>query len=119
MKKILLIAVGIVLAGFVNAQTALQKKKSDFYARECIAYFKLDESKEKDIAKAKLNLMLAQIEMNKKKKAGQISDAETDEYRKTNVYPFTQEILNLVGVKFKELNEFNEIVHPKMNKIKE
>ena len=117
--KILFIVAGLLLAGVVNAQTELQKKKAEFYAAEAITYFKLNETKTKDIAEAKLNLMIAQKEMERKKKAGELSEADTDAYRKKNVYPHTQKILNIVGIKFKELNEFNEIVHPKMNQIKE
>ena len=117
--KILFIVTGLFFAGVVNAQTELQKKKAEFYAAEAITYFKLNESKKKDVAEAKLNLMIAQKEMERKKKAGELSEADSDAYRKMNVYPNTQKILDIVGVNFKVLNEFNEIVHPKMNQIKE
>jgi hypothetical protein len=118
MKKFLLLT-AILFVGFAQAQTELQKKKADFFAAEAITYFKLDESKKASIAEAKLGLMLAQKEMEEKKKAGQIPEAEAAEYRKKNVFPFSQKLMNIFGVKWNELNAFNEIVHPKMNQIKE
>ncbi|TAD86374.1 MAG: hypothetical protein EAY75_08620 [Bacteroidetes bacterium] len=117
MKGILIVA-AMLLAGVVNAQTDIQKKKADFYATEAVAYFKLDSTLKKGISEAKADLMVAQKEMERKKKEGEIPESELDAYRKANVYPFTKKILDLINVTFKELNVFNEIVNPKMNLIK-
>lgn len=117
MRKVLML-VAILFASVANAQTEIQKKKADFFASEAITYFKLDESKKTTIAEAKLSLMIAQKEMEEKKKAGQLAEAEVAEYRKKNVFPFSQKLMNIIGIKWNELNTFNEIVHPKMNEIK-
>lgn len=117
MKKLLFI-VAILVAGVVNAQSEIQKKKADLFATEAITHFKLDESKKASIAEAKLGLMMAQKEMEEKKKAGQIPEAEAADYRKKNVFPFSQKLMTIIGVKWNELNAFNEIVNPKMNEIK-
>lgn len=119
--KSLFVFAAMLCSGFVNAQapTPMQQKKADFFAAEAITYFKLDESKKKGISDAKLGLLIAQKEMERKKKAGELPESEVDDYRKKNVYPFTQKILNIIDIKFKELNDFNMIVHPKMNQIKE
>ncbi len=117
MKKFLFI-VAILVAGVVNAQTELQKKKADLFATEAITHFKLDESKKASIAEAKLGLMMAQKEMEEKKKAGQVSEAEAEEYRKKNVFPFTQKLMKTLEVKWPELDEFNKLVNPKLNAVK-
>ncbi len=118
MKKLLLI-VAILIGSIVNAQSEIQKKKADLFAAEAITHFKLDESKKTSIAEAKLGLMMAQKEMEQKKKAGQIAEAEVDEYRKKNVFPFSQKLMKILDVKWAELDEFNKIVNPKLDAIKQ
>jgi hypothetical protein len=79
MKHLFLFA-AMLLSGVLYAQTPtatpLLKKKAEFYAAEAITYFKIDESKKNSIAEAKVNLMLAQKEMEAKKKAGELPQAE-------------------------------------------
>ena len=117
MKKLVIIA-AVLISGIVNGQTELQKKKADFFATEAITYFKVDESKKASIAEAKLGLMLAQKEMEEKKKSGELTEADLVDYRKKKVFPFSQKLMNILGVKWNELNAFNEIVNPKINGIK-
>lgn len=117
MKKLLFI-VAILIAGVVNAQTEIQKKKAELFATEAITHFKLDESKKPGIYEAKLNLMVAQKLMEEKKKSGELAEADADEYRKKNVFPFSQKLMNIMGIKWPELNAFNEMVNPKLNAIK-
>ncbi len=117
MKKLLFI-VAVLFAGVVNAQSEIQKKKADLFATEAITHFKLDESKKASIAEAKLGLMMAQKEMEEKKKAGQIPEAEAADYRKKNVFPFSQKLMKILDVKWPELDEFNKIVNPKLDAIK-
>lgn len=116
--KYLLIIAALFFTGVVNAQNDLQKKKAEFFASEAIVHFKLDESKKASIAEAKMSLMTAQIEMEAKKKAGELAEADAAEYRKKNVFPFSQKLMKIIGVQWPELSAFNEIVHPKMNQIK-
>ncbi len=118
MKSTLIIA-AMLLYGVVSAQTDLQKKKAEFYASEAITYFKLDESKKKGISEAKAELLVAVKEMERKKKDGELPDAEADSYRRSNILPITQKILKIINITFKELNPFNDITNPKMNQIKE
>ena len=117
MKNLLIIA-AMFLAGIVNAQTDFQKKKAEFYATEAVSYFKLKEKQKAGIYEAKLGMLVAQKEMDAKKKSGEIPESELDAYRKKNVYPYTQKILDIIGITWKELAPFNDIVHPKMNEIK-
>jgi hypothetical protein len=117
MKKLLFV-VAILIGGIVNAQSDIQKKKADLFATEAIAHFKLDESKKASIAEAKLGLIKAQKEMEDKKKAGQIPEAEVEEYRKKNVFPFAQKLMKALEVKWPELDEFNKLVNPKLNAVK-
>jgi hypothetical protein len=118
MKTILLIATLLFTIG-VQAQTPMQKKKADYYANEAISYFKLSDSKKSEIYENKLQLLMAQKEMDTKRKSGELPESEVDAYRKKNVYPFTQKLLTIIGVTFKELSAFNDIVHPVMNQLKE
>jgi hypothetical protein len=117
MKKLLFI-VAILFAGTVFAQTEIQKKKADLFASEAITYFKLDESKKAAIAEAKVKLIMAQKEMEDKKKSGELPEADVAEYRKKNVFPFSQKLMDIMGIKWSDLNAFNEIVNPKLNAIK-
>jgi hypothetical protein len=117
MKKLFIVA-AVLISGFVSAQTELQKKKADFFATEAITYFKADESKKASIADAKLGLMLAQREMEEYKKSTGLTEADLIDYRKKKVFPFSQKLMNILAVKWNELNAFNEIVNPKMNGLK-
>lgn len=117
MKHLFIIA-AMLLSAVVNAQTEVQKKKAAFYAEEAVTYFKLKDKQKNGIYEAKLGMLVAQKEMEAKKKSGELPESEADEYRKKNVYPFTQKILNIIGITWKELAPFNDIVHPKMNEIK-
>ena len=117
MKKLLFIA-AVLISSIVNGQTELQKKKADFFATEAVTYFKVKESKKASIAEAKLGLMLAQKEMEEKRKSGSLKEEDVAEYRKKMVFPFSQKLMNILGVKWNELNAFNEIINPKMNEIK-
>lgn len=119
MKHVLFIA-AIMFSAVVFGQTAtpIQEKKAEFYAQEAISYFKLKEKHKNSIYEAKLGMLVAQKEMERKKKAGELEEADVDSYRKKNVYPFTQKLLDIIGITWKELSPFNDIVHPKMNEIK-
>lgn len=117
MKKLLFI-VAILIAGIANAQTEIQKKKADLFATEAITHFKLEESKKASIAEAKLGLIMAQKEMETKKKSGELAEADVADYRKKNVYPFSQKLMTILNVKWPELDEFNKIVNPKLDAIK-
>jgi hypothetical protein len=117
MKTILIVA-AMMLAGVVNAQTDMQKKKADFYATEALSHFKLNESKKTAIYDAKLGMLVAQKEMDAKKKSGELPESEVDAYRRKNIAPFTAKLLEVIGVTWQELSPFNDIVHPKMNALK-
>lgn len=116
--KTILVVVAMLFAGIVNAQTEIQKKKAELFASEAITYFKLDESKKAAIADAKVKLIMAQKEMEEKKKSGALPEADVADYRKKNVFPFSQKLMDIIGVKWPELNAFNEFVNPKLNQVK-
>jgi uncharacterized protein (DUF1015 family) len=117
MKKLLLL-VAVFFAAFANAQSDIQKKKADLFASEAITHFKLNESKKASIAEAKLGLMMAQKEMEEKKKSGVLAEADVAEYRKKNLLPHTQKLMDIIGVKWPEIDEFNKVVNPKLNTVK-
>lgn len=120
MKNVLIITLAL-FSGMLNAanlQTGIQQKKADYFAVEAIKYFKLDPSKKEAIYQAKLGMLMAQKEMANKRKSGELSEADTDQYRKENVYPFSKELMKIMGVEWKQLDEFNKKVNPEMDKLR-
>lgn len=111
-----LLFAGVAFAGTI--QNDLQKKKADYYATEAVKYFKLEESQKATIYEAKVNWIQAQLKMAQMVKNGELAAEDEKSYRKENLYPFSQKIMNELGVKWKELVKFNKTVHPVMNKLR-
>lgn len=116
MKNVLILLL-VLFSGAVSANE-LQEKKAEYYASEAVKYFKLDESKKQIIYEAKLALIQAQKEMFEKEKNGEIESSDIPAYRKENLYPYTDKIMKAAGVQWKQLEKFNNKVHPTMNAMK-
>lgn len=117
--KLLLSAILMAGTSFaIGLQNDVQKKKADFFATEAIKHFKLDDSKQQEIAQAKLDLMIAQSEMQRKLKNGDLAEADKKDYHKENVQPYGKKLMEVLGVNWRELKPFNDKVHPEMNKIR-
>lgn len=120
MRNVLLMT-ALLFAGTVFAETLqnnLQKKKANYYASEAVKYFNLEESQKATIYEAKVNLMQAQVKMAKIKKNGELATEDEKSYRKENLYPFNQKLMNELGVKWGELDKFNKKVNPTINKMR-
>ncbi len=120
MKNVLILGLMLfaVTASAQEKLSEIQKKQAEYFASEAVKYFELDDSKKEAIYEAKLNLMVAQKEMNLKKKNGEIDESNIQAYRKQNLHPKTQKLMRAVEVKsWKELNEFTKKIQPEINKI--